>query len=230
MKVVAVMTRLPSAAGVDAPTDVEGPKTRLIPVLPARHDREALQRAMLADVLAAARAVPGAIVRVAVPPGGDLQTMADLGVAPAHLLVQRGDTLGERERGVFGDLFRRGARQVVLVGSDLPLLTPGALAAAFDALARNPGHAVLGPASDGGYYLLGLDGPTVPDLFTGVRFGTKYALMDTLRRCEFESRRVTFLEMLDDVDEPSDLERLRRTLARAPELAPNTAGALEKSK
>jgi hypothetical protein len=38
----------------------------------------------------------------------------------------------------------------------------------------------------------------VPDLFTGVRHGTKYALMDTLRRCEFAERRVTLLPLIDD--------------------------------
>ena len=66
---------------------------------------------------------------------------------------------------------------------------------------------MLGPASDGGYYLLGLTAPQVPDLFTGVRWSTKYTLMDTLRRCEFEERRVAFLPMLDDIDEPADLAR-----------------------
>ncbi len=68
--------------------------------------------------------------------------------------------------------------------------------------------------------------PQVPDLFTGVRWSTKYTLMDTLRRCEFAERRVAFLPMLDDVDEPADLERLRATLAASPHLAPHTAAVL----
>lgn len=230
MKVVVVMTRAPLGAHGDTTpavgTDPAGPKTRLASVMPDRAAREQLQRAMLADVLAAARAVPGVMVRLSMAPGGRADAFADLGVPPGHVTLQRGDTLGDRERAVFVDLFRRGARQVVLVGSDLPLLTAAILADAFAALDAQASRVVLGPASDGGYYLLGLAAPTVPDLFTGVRWSTKYALMDTLRRCEFEERRVEFLPLLDDIDTPGDLERLRQTLAAMPGVAPHTASAL----
>jgi uncharacterized protein len=230
VKVVVVMTRAPGSkadgAHAQHPTTIEGPKTRLAPVLPEPAAREALQRAMLADVLAAARAVPGALLRLAVTPGAPPEAFVEVGVAPGHVIAQRGESLGDRERAVFADLFRRGATQVVLVGSDIPLLTPAILAEAFDALAADPKHVVLGPASDGGYYLLGLAAPEIPDLFTGVRWSTKYALMDTLRRCEFEKRRVTFLSMLDDIDDPDDLARLKETLAVSPHLALHTAAAL----
>ncbi|MBA2354544.1 MAG: TIGR04282 family arsenosugar biosynthesis glycosyltransferase [Acidobacteria bacterium] len=222
MKVIAVMTRAPRTS-VDAPDEI---KTRLKPVLPEITSREALQRACLADVLTAARTVPGALVRVAVTRAGSERAWADLGVAPAHVLTQRGESLGERERGVFADLFRRGARQVVLVGSDVPTLGAAILQQAFAALVASPSHVVLGPAADGGYYLLGLAGPVVPDLFSGVRWSTRYALADTLRRCEFESRRVTFLPMLDDLDEPESLAHLRADLEVDPSRAPHTAAFL----
>jgi uncharacterized protein len=232
VKVIAVMTRAPLAtitgghAGAGASPPNEGPKTRLAPALPDPAAREALQRGMLADVLAAVRGVQGALLRVAITPGGSAGSLADLGVAPGHVITQQGDSLGDRERSVFVDLFRRGARQVLIVGSDLPLLTTAILEDAFTALAAHPKQVVIGPASDGGYYLLGIAGPQVPDLFTGVRWSTKYALMDTLRRCEFEERRVAFLPILDDVDEPADLARLRDTLAASPHLAPHTAAVL----
>jgi rSAM/selenodomain-associated transferase 1 len=203
-----------------------GPKSRLAPVLPCPEQRDALQRALLSDVLETARAVPGAVVRVAVAPGAAAHALAEVGVAPGHVLEQRGDTLGDRERHVLADLFRRGAKQVVLIGSDIPLITLGILEEAFAALAARPDEVVLGPASDGGYYLLGLAGPRVPDLFTGVRWSTRYALLDTLRRCEFEQRRVTLLPLLDDVDEPEDLARLREALALEPSRAPRTAAEL----
>ena len=231
MKVVVVMTRAPQRIGAPVVTvggqavDV-GPKSRLAPVLPGREQRETLQRAFLADVLAAARGVTGALVRVAIVPGGAPERLADLGVAPGHVFEQRGETFGDRERAVFADLFRRGAKHVVLVGSDIPLLTTTILEDAFAALAGSPTQVVLGPASDGGYYLLGLNAPTVPDLFTGVRWSTRYALVDTLRRCEFEERRVTLLPILDDVDTPDDLARLRETLGANPALAPATAACL----
>ena len=230
MKVVAVMTRAPvTLADTTSPGHgviVNGIKTRLSPVQPDPSERAALQRAMLADVLAAARAVPGTLVRVAVTPDADAQTLIDVGVAPGHVMTQRGETLGDRERGVFADLFRRGAKQVLLVGSDLPLLTTAILEEGFAALTAAPAQVVLGPASDGGYYLLGLTAPQVPDLFTGVRWSSRYTLMDTLRRCEFEERRVAFLPILDDIDEPEDLARLRVALATNPTVAPHTAAAL----
>jgi rSAM/selenodomain-associated transferase 1 len=230
VKVVAVMTRAPwstaDVAHAEQPTTRQGPKTRLAPVLPSPADRAALQRAMLADVLAAARGVAGAQLRLAVTPGAPSGAFADLGVAAGHVTLQRGESLGDRERAVFADFFRRGAAQVILVGSDVPLLTTTILAEACTALGANPRHVVIGPASDGGYYLLGLAAPGIPDLFTGVRWSTKYTLMDTLRRCEFEKRRVTFLPMLDDIDTPDDLARLRATLVAAPNLAPHTAAIL----
>lgn len=230
MKVVVVMTRAPhdgeSVITVGA-REAVGPKTRLAPVLPDVAQREALQRACLADVLTAARGTAGAVVRIAMTPGGDPATFGSLGVAPGHVMTQRGASLGDRERAIFADLFRRGGRHVVLVGSDLPLLTTALLDEAFASLSEDPTRVVLGPAQDGGYYLLGLTGPQVPDLFTGVRWSTKYTLMDTLRRCEFEERRVTLLPLLDDLDEPDDLARLRELLAADPARAPHTAAFLQ---
>ena len=159
---------------------------------------EASPQSMLSDALAAARGVAGAIVRVAMPPGADPTTLADLGLAGGQVMTPKGESPGERERAIFQDLFRRGARRVVLVGAGVSSLTSAILDDAFRALEDAPRQVVLGPASTGGYYLLGLAAPEVPDLFTGVRRGTKYALMDTLRRCEFEERRVTFLPLLGE--------------------------------
>ena len=67
---------------------------------------------------------------------------------------QRGDGLGERLAGVFADLFAAGAGAVVVVNSDSPALPPEYLEQAFAELARRP-DLVLGPAADGGYYLIG---------------------------------------------------------------------------
>lgn len=163
----------------------------------APHEDGAGVVATLDHAVAVARTVPGAIVRVAVAPGSETAAITEAGVLPAHVIATRGDTCGDRHRFAIADLFRRGATQVVLVDSGQRHLTSAVVADAFAALDVNPQQVVLGPASDGRYYLLGLTGPKVPDLFTGVRSGTKYTLMDTLRRCEFEERRVTLLDLLD---------------------------------
>lgn len=219
MTVVAVMAR-----ALDAPADTV--KTRLAPLLPRAADRLALHTALLADVMAAARGVTDARVRVASTPDGQADSFRAVDVEPGHVFLQRGDDLGARERGVFEHLFRQGARQVVLIGSDIPTITTTILQEACAALRTTPGHVVIGPAADGGYYLLGVSGPPVPDLFSGVRWSTSYTLADTLRRCEFENLRVSLLPVLEDVDTPDTLARLRETLAADPARAPHTAQAL----
>lgn len=169
----------------------------VVVMVPTPQDDGAGVVATLADVVGAARAAPGAIVRVAVAPGVQGVALADAGVLPGHVVETRGETSGDRHRFAIADLFRRGAKQVVLVDGGQRHLSSVLVRDAWAALDANPQQVVLGPASDGRYYLLGLTGPKVPDLFTGVRWGTRYTLMDTLRRCEFEERRVTLLPLLE---------------------------------
>ena len=219
MKVVAVMTRSPAAPASTI-------KTRLAPVLPDPEQRRAFHAASLTDTITAARGVEGALVRVAATPDGSADDFRAVGVAPGHVFAQRGDDLGAREQAVFRHLFAHGARQVVLIGSDIPTITAELLTRAFEALDEQPQRVVLGPAADGGYYLLGLTGPQVPDLFSGVRWSTCYTLADTIRRCEFENRRVALLDVLEDVDTLEAFARLRVRLAADPSLAPATAAAI----
>lgn len=220
MKVVVVMAR-----ALDAPADTI--KTRLRDCLPEAGQRRALHVACLADEVAAAREVDGAVLRIAGTPDGSGESFREVGVDPGHVFPQQGEDLAARERAAFERMFRTGARQVVLVGSDVPFLSRGILAEALDALVADPLRVVLGPAVDGGYYLMGLSGPAaVPDLFSGVRWSSPYTLADTVRRCEFENRRVAFLPVLEDIDTCDALDRLRSTLEATPALARHTARVL----
>lgn len=219
MTVVVVMAR-----ALDAPGDAI--KTRLRAACPDPEARRGLYRACLSDVVATVRRVDGLHLRVAATPDGSGESFREVGVEPDHVFPQEGDDLGAREQAIFARLFRQGARQVLLVGSDIPLLTPEILAEAVTALEADPQRVAVGPAADGGYYLLGLTGPAVPDLFSGVRWSTHFALADTLRRCEFENRRVAFLPVLEDLDTPEALDRLRETLRADPTRAPHTASLL----
>jgi rSAM/selenodomain-associated transferase 1 len=117
-----------------------------------------------------------------------------------------------------GDLGRRMARAfralpsgpAVIIGSDIPELAPRHVVAAFRALG---GHdAVLGPAGDGGYWLIGLKRtrPVPAGLFEGVRWSSPHALADT-RASLPRHFSVALLETLEDVD---DLESYRRWRAR----------------
>lgn len=115
--------------------------------------------------------------------------------------------LGQRMAGAFADSFREGSTATVIIGSDCPALTPETLAAAFGALKTNP--VVFGPATDGGYYLIGLT-RLVPELFQGVAWGTETVLAQSLQILERTGIRPAQLQPLDDLDRPEDLAAWRR--------------------
>jgi len=101
---------------------------------------------------------------------------------------------------------REGAARVVLIGSDLPALESADLAEAFRALERAP--LVLGPAADGGYWLIGLAGRW-PALFAGITWGTSQVLGQTLAVAEAAGLPVSLLAERGDLDRPGDLAAWR---------------------
>ncbi len=110
--------------------------------------------------------------------------------------------LGERLDGALAEAFTLGAKAVVAIGCDCPPLDPEALEAAFDELQRC--DSVVGPARDGGYYLIGLRQPRSA-LFSEIAWGTGNVLEQTLARASELGLTVATLPVLDDVDEPADL-------------------------
>ncbi|MCX6373370.1 MAG: DUF2064 domain-containing protein [Actinobacteria bacterium] len=140
-------------------------------------------------------------------------------------LAQRGDTLGERLAGVFADLFAGGAEAVVAVNSDSPAIPVTYLEQAFARLATapSPGRLVLGPAADGGYYLIGLDaatwrahGEAVTALLTSSPMSSASLLAHTLRAAKASGLQADQLPLWMDVDEPADLAVLARLDGDAP--------------
>jgi hypothetical protein len=151
--------------------------------------------------LAQARA-SGATVRVHFTPAdaGDA-VRAWLGPGAEYLPQAEGD-LGERMRSAFDAAFAAGFRRVVIIGSDLPDLSAELLGRAFSLL---DGHeAVLGPARDGGYYLLGLRRP-VREVFSGIAWSTGEVLAATVARLRTMGIEPALLETLSDLDEEGDL-------------------------
>lgn len=151
---------------------------------------------------AAALAGEGVGVRVHHTPAdaGDA-VRAWLGPGPAYLPQADGD-LGRRMEDAFARAFADGAERVVIVGSDLPDVSASLLRRAFAALDDHP--AVLGPARDGGYYLLGLSRMT-DGLFDGIAWSTPEVLPATLTRFRAAGVAPAMLEALADVDEVQDL-------------------------
>ena len=220
---VAVMARSPSGG--------RAPKTRLAGVLPAEKDRRRLYAAFLSDVVSTCRAVEGAALRVAYTPDGGPRGFTPAGVADRELIPQRGADLGDRERGIFEDLFRDGFSPVVVIGSDLPALPPERVREALARLAAARDTVVLGPSTDGGYYLIGLARPRagdpMPDLFTGIRWSSAWTGADTVAAAERCGLRVELLDPWRDVDDAADLAALRGALAGGGAGAPATAAVLD---
>ena len=115
--------------------------------------------------------------------------------------LQEGEDLGARMLQAFREAFSMGYSEVVLIGSDLYDLSTKDLGAAFREL--NSHEVVLGPASDGGYYLIGMKRP-IPALFKGKQWGRESVLEDTL--ADLEGISTSLLPIRNDVDRYEDIE------------------------
>lgn len=126
------------------------------------------------------------------------------------LRTQRGRDLGERMANAVARTLAH-SRYALLIGTDCPLLSCTDLVNAFAAL-QDGCDAVLGPAEDGGYVLIGLR-RDLPELFCGVEWGSEWVLAQTRGCLSALGLRWHELPARWDVDRPVDLERLRRELA-----------------
>jgi len=136
--------------------------------------------------------------------------------------VQSGGDLGIRMAECFDRRFFKGLDRVVIIGSDNARLQPGHIRSAFASLEDEP--VVLGPAEDGGYWLVGQQSPGI-DLFTGVPWSSPNTLEVTRERLKSLDARWKELEILLDIDTVEDLqsaisdprvsEHLRRKLTSA---------------
>lgn len=182
-------------------------KTRLIAALGAGRAAR-LHAAFLADLLDRLRPLPAVEVRLAwaLEPGEP--------IPPSELpaVRQEGHDLGERLHHALAAALRD-APWAAAVGSDHPTLPTERVEEAAAALAAGA-PVVLGPAADGGYYLIGVRRDALsPRLFAGVPWSGPRVLEATLERCRELALEPRLLPPGADVDTPADLERLARELA-----------------
>jgi rSAM/selenodomain-associated transferase 1 len=187
-------------------------KTRLAAALGPERAAE-LARAFLDDTISAVRALPWAQPALAT---------TEIVESDLPLLLQGEGDLGERIERVL-----RAALQVapsaIAIGADAPALPRRFLEAARAALDR--ADAVVGPAEDGGFYLLGLR--LCPEgLLAGLPWSASETFTRTVERLWARGLRVEVLERWFDVDRPEDLERLRALLRSGEIDAPRTARLL----
>jgi uncharacterized protein len=116
--------------------------------------------------------------------------------------LQTGNDLGERMMNAFELLFQKGYKEVVIIGSDCYELTEEMIMNAFDLLQQK--NVVIGPAKDGGYYLLGMN-VFIPQLFTGKRWSTDTVFQETLAEIKSRNYSTHQLPVLNDVDTPGDV-------------------------
>ena len=120
--------------------------------------------------------------------------------------IQKGNDLGERMKHGFDSIFRKGYNMAVVIGTDCPGLSAPALMDAFGSL--NTHDVVIGPAVDGGYYILGMKQPW-PPLFKDIRWSTSSVFDETLKRCSALHLKYTLLPVLQDIDEEKDLKQFK---------------------
>ena len=148
-------------------------------------------------------------VRIYFSPADAADVIAEIAGRKHPLLPQAGDDLGQKMENAFLDAFSSGYERAVLVGSDIPELSHTVIAAAFDALDRN--DAVLGPAADGGYYLVGFRKDSLlPDVFRGIPWSTSEVFDLTVGILQAKHLGVHLLPRLGDVDSLSDLKAFRQ--------------------
>ena len=183
-------------------------KTRLCPPLSLEQAAE-LYRCFLIDsvnkALAAcsSEAVPTGLILA--HPDGDAELLLELVPSAVRLETQRGVDLGARLQSMFDEQFAAGNERVVIIGADSPNLPASFLHDAFATLADC--DVVLGPARDGGYYLIGLRRPH-PRLFEEIAWSTNAVCAQTLERAGKLSLRVNQLPLWYDIDTVADLREL----------------------
>src|SRR3990172_6019982 len=209
---IAVMAKAPRAGHV---------KTRLVPPL-TREEAAELYRCLLLDKLGQVGGLHGIDPYLAYTPPEAQAQMASLAPQDFTLIPQAGSDLGDRLHRLFTVLLGRGHPGVIIIDSDTPTLPSTYLLDALDRIQNESTDLVLGPAEDGGYYLIGLKRPC-RSLFDNIPFNCPSVLTETLRRASVQRLEVATLPSWFDVDTPSDLLRLRNDLAtNGSGLAPHT--------
>ena len=116
--------------------------------------------------------------------------------------IQQGNSLGEKMKDSFEKMFIAGYKHICIIGSDCYELTTAIIQSAFTALDKN--DAVIGPASDGGYYLLGLT-RLVPSVFADKKWSSSSVYPATLSNFKNAGCTYEILPLLNDVDRMEDV-------------------------
>lgn len=204
---IAVMLKAPREGEV---------KTRLTPPLTPK-EAATLYRAFIKDTFSNLSRLKDMALYAFFTPAdrkGDIINIIPQGIS---LIPQKDGDLGERIYGVFECLFNSGHRfppfskdgqggfkRVVIIGSDSPDLPLEYIETAFSILKESQGSLILGPATDGGYYLIAMD-RLIKTPFEAIRWSTDAVLKDTIKNAVASGITVKLLPEWHDIDRPEDL-------------------------
>jgi len=185
-------------------------KTRLIPVLGAVGAAQ-LNRQMTEATIATAQTAElfktKSAGKITVHFTGAELTSFQTWLGPKlQYVAQPSGDLGQRMESAFNDTFTPNGKYTIGIGTDIPGISPELLDQAGEELNRH--DVVLGPATDGGYYLIGMSS-FHPELFANIDWGTAQVYQQTLAICTRLDLKVATLPMLNDIDRPEDLIQLR---------------------
>ncbi len=192
-------------------------KTRLSGAYP---DAEivALASCFLADTVSAAKQVGPSVLLAYAPEGGQAVIEPIVGpLAGAAVLwtCQQGANLGDRMHAALVQAAQWGFTPLVMVGTDSPSLPLAHYQSALEILRCGEAEVVLGPAEDGGFYLIGVSAPS-PALFEGVVWSSPAVCQQTRENAERAGLRVRTIAPWYDIDTPEDLQRLQVELLADP--------------
>lgn len=183
-----------------------------------------LYRAFVADILLALKET-GVDIRIYFYPSEYASLVRRWLGDDTRLFAQKGADLGLRMYNAFCQSALDGYDRMILVGSDIPHLSGEIIADAFSGLLTH--HAVIGPAMDGGYYLIGFNKETLSgDAFTNITWGGPDVLEKTRHRLNQNNHPVYMLTPLHDIDTWEDLCFLASSLADQQGAASTHAGKL----
>jgi len=181
-------------------------KTRLLPVLTPEQCAQ-LHWAFLKDLAEIYRQLDAHLF-VAYVPDPDWEQLKSI-FPPAGYLTQKGADLGEKMYRAIRKVLDLGYSSVILTGSDLPRMTKEHLESGFVALEEN--DMVIGPTSDGGYYLIGMKKPN-REIFRVEGYGGSTVFESTLAAAKNAGLTVGLARSCDDVDTPEDLWNLTKAI------------------
>ena len=119
-----------------------------------------------------------------------------------YKLLQQNTDLGNRMKAAFGEVFQNGYQKVCIIGSDCYELSSSIIQQAFDTL--NAHDLIIGPAKDGGYYLLAMK-DEVKDIFQNIEWSTEKVLQQTIEVINQKGHSYYLLPQLSDVDTIEDM-------------------------